>query len=354
VRLTHEQTTTESLAGVPRSRQCADRITGGAQRAADPFVNFQQLRSVRETVRCGFNLTDVALSLHTSQPGVSRQIRELEDELGLEIFVRAGKRLTGLTAPGEALLPIVERLLVEADNLKRAGDDFAHQGRGTLRIAATHSQARYALPPPVRDFRTAHPRVALHMHQGSPHQIAQMLIDGSADVGIATEALAQYDELVALPCCSWTHVVVMPPGHELAALSTAGALTLQHLARHPIVTYESGYTGRSHIDQAFAKAGLVPDVVLQAMDADVIKTYVELGLGVGIVAAIAFDESRDAHLHAIDARHLFAANMTRLAVRRGAYLRDYVYEFIAGFAPPLTKALVQRALESPAGTDFGL
>jgi LysR family cys regulon transcriptional activator len=315
-------------------------------------LNFQQLRSVREAARRGFNLTDVAASLHTSQPGVSRQIRELEDELGLEIFVRAGKRLTGLTAPGEALLPIVERLLVEADNLKRAGDDFAQQGRGTLRIAATHSQARYALPPAVRDFRDTHPQVALHMHQGSPHQIAQMLIDGSADVGIATEALAHYDELLALPCYSWTHVVVVPPDHELGL--GAGALTLQQLARHPIVTYESGYTGRAHIDQAFAKADLTPEVVLQAMDADVIKTYVELGLGVGIVAAIAFDGSRDTHLRAIDARHLFAANMTRLAVRRGAYMRDYVYEFIAGFAPPLTKALVQRALQAPAGTDVGL
>ena len=325
----------------------------GASHQPSARLNFQQLRSVREAARRRFNLTEVAASLHTSQPGVSRQIRELEDELGLEIFVRAGKRLTGLTGPGEALLPIVERLLLEADNLKRAGDDFAQQGRGMLRIAATHSQARYALPPAVRDFRTTHSSVVLHMHQGSPHQIAQMLIDGSADVGIATEALAQYDELVALPCYSWTHVVVVPPDHELARAGGA-ALTLQQLARFPVVTYESGYTGRAHIDQGFAKAGLAPDVVLQAMDADVIKTYVELGLGVGIVAAIAFDETRDAHLRAIDARHLFAANMTRLAIRRGAYLRDYVYDFIAGFAPPLTKALVQRALNSPPSTDHGL
>jgi LysR family cys regulon transcriptional activator len=310
---------------------------------------------VREAARRGFNLTEVAAALHTSQPGVSRQIRELEDELGLEIFVRAGKRLTGLTAPGAALLPIVERLLVEADNLKRAGDDFAQQGRGTLRIAATHSQARYALPPAVRDFRATHPQVALHMHQGSPHQIAQMLIDGSADVGIATEALASYGELVALPCYRWTHVVVVPPDHKLAAFSSqGGTLTLQQLAHHPIVTYESGYTGRAHIDQGFAKAGLVPEVVLQAMDADVIKTYVELGLGVGIVAAIAFDAERDTHLRAIDARHLFAANTTRLAVRRGAYLRDFVYDFIAGFAPPLTKALLLRALLEPAGADHEL
>jgi len=318
-------------------------------------VNFQQLRSVREAARRGFNLTEVAAMLHTSQPGVSRQIRELEDELGLQIFVRAGKRLTGLTAPGEALLPIVERLLEEAGNLKRAGDDFAQQGRGTLRIAATHSQARYALPHAVRDFRAGHPQVALHMHQGSPHQIARLLLDDGADVGIATEALAQYDELVALPCYSWTHAVVVPPDHELAGLAQRGStLTLQQLVRFPIVTYESGYTGRAHIDAAFQKAGLTPDVVLQAMDADVIKTYVELGLGVGIVAAIAFDVSRDHLLRAIDARHLFAANMTRLAVRRGSYLREYVYDFIATFAPPLTKALVQRALGSPPGTDHGL
>ena len=318
-------------------------------------MKLHQLRYLAAIAESGLNISAAAEKLHTSQPGVSRQIRELEDELGLQIFVRAGKRLTGLTAPGEALLPIVERLLEEAGNLKRAGDDFAQQGRGTLRIAATHSQARYALPHAVRDFRAGHPQVALHMHQGSPHQIARLLLDGGADVGIATEALAQYDELVAMPCYSWTHVVVVPGDHELAHFAQhGGALTLQQLARFPIVTYESGYTGRAHIDEAFHKAGLTPDVVLQAMDADVIKTYVELGLGVGIVAAIAFDDTRDQRLRAIDARHLFAANMTRLAVRRGSYLRDFVYDFIATFAPPLTKALVRRALDSPAGSDPGL
>ena len=318
-------------------------------------MNFQQLRSVREAVRRGFNLTEVAVALHTSQPGVSRQIRELEDELGIEIFVRAGKRLTGLTAPGQTVLPIVERLLGEADNLKRAGDDFAQQGRGTLRIAATHSQARYALPHAVRDFRDTHPQVTLHMHQGSPRQIARMLLDGEADVGIATEGLASYSELVALPCYRWTHLVLTPPGHELARDAATGRpLTLQQLARHPLITYESGYTGRAHIDEAFAKAGLAPEYVLVAMDADVIKTYVELGLGVGIVAAIAFDETRDAQLRAIDARHLFAANMTRLAVPRGAYLRDYVFDFIETFAPPLQRSLVQRALASEPGSHFDL
>ncbi|MBL8363532.1 MAG: CysB family HTH-type transcriptional regulator [Rubrivivax sp.] len=314
-------------------------------------MNFQQLRAIREAVRQGYNLTTAADALHTSQPGVSRQIRELEEELGIEIFVRAGKRLTGLTAPGAAVLPIVEKLLLEADNLKRVGENYASAEAGTLTIAATHSQARYALPSAVRDFRAAYPQVVLHMHQGSPVQVARMLLDGSADIGVATEALAQYGELVALPCYRWTHTIVVPPAHALARVAP-GAVTLAQLAEHPIITYETGYTGRGHIDEAFARAGLVPQVVLSAMDADVIKTYVELGLGVGIVAAIAYDDERDRHLHAIDARHLFAANMTRLAVRRGSLLRDYTYRFIETFASPLTRAVVEQALRSEPGTSF--
>jgi LysR family transcriptional regulator, cys regulon transcriptional activator len=318
-------------------------------------VNFQQLRSVREAVRQGFNLTAVADALHTSQPGVSRQIRELEDELGVEIFVRAGKRLTGLTGPGETVLPIVERLLHESDNLRRAGADFAHAGSGRLAIAATHSQARYALPPAVRYFRDAHPAVTLNMHQGTPQQVARMLIEGDADIGVATEALAQYDELVALPCYRWTHSVIVPPGHALQQEMQAGQpLTLKRLADFPIVTYEAGYTGRAHIDEAFRRVGLEPQVVLTAMDADVIKTYVELGLGVGIVASMAYDGERDRHLAAIDARHLFAANMTRLAVRRGRYLRDYAYDFIQTFAPPLTRSTVERALQTVPGEAFDI
>ena len=318
-------------------------------------MNFQQLRSVREAVRQDFNLTAVANVLNTSQPGVSRQIRELEDELGVEIFVRAGKRLTGLTPPGVTIVPIVERLLLDADNLKRAGDDYSRQDRGTLAIAATHSQARYALPTAVRDFRATHDDVLLHMHQGTPQQVAQMLLSGEADIGVATEALAQYEDLVALPCYRWTHSVVVPPGHILARGVEAGQpLSLRQLASFPIITYEEGYTGRGHIDDAFAREGLAPQIVLTAMDADVIKTYVELGLGVGIVAAIAFDEERDAHLTALDARHLFATNMTRLAVRRGAYLRGYVYDFIETFAPTLTRELVERALASAPGENFDI
>ncbi|OYU99613.1 MAG: transcriptional regulator, partial [Burkholderiales bacterium PBB5] len=226
-------------------------------------MNFQQLRSVRETVRQGFNLTEVATVLHTSQPGVSRQIRELEDELGIEIFVRAGKRLTGLTGPGATVLPIVEKLLQEAGNLQRAGQDFARSGQGALTIAATHSQARYALPAAVRDFRGSHPQVQLHLHQGTPQQVARLLLDGEAEVGVATEALAQYEDLLALPCYRWTHTVVVPPGHPLAEEAAAGqTLSLQRLGQFPLVTYESGYTGRSHIDEAFAKAGLSPEIVL--------------------------------------------------------------------------------------------
>lgn len=316
-------------------------------------MNFQQLRSVREAVRQGFNLTVVAEVLHTSQPGVSRQIRELEDELGIALFVRAGKRLTGLTPPGETVLPIVERLLQEADNLKRAGDEFATQDRGTLTIAATHSQARYALPAAVRDFSAAHPDVTLHLHQGTPQQIAGLLLSGEADIGVATEALAEYTDLAALPCYQWTHSVVVPPGHPLSEDAAHGVpLTLARLAQFPIITYEPGYTGRRHIDDAFQRQGLSLNLVLSAMDADVIKTYVELGMGVGIIAAIAYNEDRDAHLRAIDARHLFASNMTRLAVKRGAFLRGYVYEFIRSFAPPLTRDLVNRAMASEPGSSF--
>ena len=285
--------------------------------------------------------------LYTSQPGVSRQIRELEEELGVSIFVRSGKRLTGLTEPGAALLPIVERLLQEAHNLRQAGKEFVSRLEGGLTIAATHSQARYALPHAVRDFRELFPQVTLHLHQGSPRQIAEMLLQGEADIGIATEALANYPQLVTLPCYRWTHSVVVPPGHPLLQLD--GPVTLAQLARYPIITYDVGYTGRSHIDEAFQAAGIQPSVVLTAMDADVIKTYVELGMGVGIVASIAIDAERDQHLRTLDARHLFRINLTRLAIRRGVWLRGYAYKFIETFAPTLTREAVDQAL-SEEGT----
>lgn len=306
-------------------------------------MNFQQLRSVREAVRRGFNLTEVANALHTSQPGVSRQIRELEEELGIELFIRAGKRLTGLTSPGAEVLPIIERLLADSENLRNASRDFSQHDTGPLSIAATHSQARYALPAVVRDFRELYPQVTLSLHQGSPRQVAEMLLSGEADIGVATEALDQYDQLVTLPCYRWTHSVVVPHGHPLL---DGEPLTLQRLARFPMVTYDAGYTGRSHIDEAFAKEDLQPRIVLSAMDADVIKTYVELGLGVGVVASIAYDEERDRNLKAIDAGHLFAVNMTRIAFRRGVFLRGYVYSFIETFAPTLTRSVVEQSTRS--------
>ncbi|MET4576165.1 CysB family HTH-type transcriptional regulator [Ottowia thiooxydans] len=314
-------------------------------------MNFQQLRSVREAVRCGFNLTDVAEALHTSQPGVSRQIRELEDELGIEIFVRAGKRLTGLTPPGQALLPVVERLLLEAENLRRVGNDFSASMEGTLSIAATHSQARYALPPVVRDFRERYPGVSLHLHQGSPRQVADMLMSGEADIGVATEALSNHDGLLTLSCYRWSHSVVLPAGHPL--LETSLPLTLQALAEHPIITYDLGFTGRSHIDDAFQRAGIQPNIVLTAMDADVIKTYVELGMGVGIIAMIAFDPERDRQLRMLDARHLFQLNTTRLGLRRGAWLRGYAYDFIEMFVPTMTRATVEQAMRNDEPQPWG-
>lgn len=318
-------------------------------------MNFQQLRAAREAVRQGFNLTAVAAALHTSQPGVSRQIRELEDALGIEIFVRAGKRLTGLTAPGVAVLPIIERLLHEGENLQRAGADFASVGQGVFTIAATHSQARYALPPTVRQFNAQHPGVSLRLHQGSPKQVADLLLAGEADIGVATEALMHYPALVALPCYAWTHCVIVPPGHALAQEAASGVtLTLARLAQFPVITYEPGFTGRSHIDDAFRQQGVQFEQVISAMDADVIKTYVELGLGVGIIASIAFDAARDAQLVAIDARHLFASNMTRLALRRGSFLRHYVYDFIGAFAPALTREVVDQSLAATPGTHFDI
>lgn len=308
-------------------------------------MNFQQLRSVREAARRGFNLTEVAALLRTSQPGVSRQIRELEDELGVTIFARAGRRLTGLTEPGRALLPIVERLLREAENLRVAVREFVDQGEGALSVAATHSQARYALPHVVRDFRLIYPLVTLNLHQGSPRQVAEMLLSGEADIGIATEALADYPALVTLPCYRWTHSIVVPPGHPLLE---GGPPCLERLADFPIITYDRGYSGRSHIDEAFARAGLRPEVVITAMDADAIKTYVELGMGVGIVASIAIDPERDRQLCGIDARHLFPINVTRLGVRRGALLRGYAFAFIETFAPGLSRPVVEDALHGEA------
>jgi len=304
-------------------------------------MNLQQLRYVRETVRAGLSLTMAAERLHTSQPGVSRQIRQLEDELGVEIFVRRGKRVTALTEPGRVLAQIVERVLDEADNLRTAAAEFGDQEAGALSVAVTHTQARYALPQVVAEFKRRYPRVHLSLLQGSPSQIAEMTLAGTADVGIATEALANYPRLLALPGYTWQHAVIVPVGHPLTA---EARLSLETLARFPLVTYDPAFAGRTHIDEAFAAREIEPDVILAAIDSDVIKTYVELGLGVGIIAAMAYDPRRDSDLRMLDARHLFRTNMTRIALLRGRRLRQFTYAFIELFAPRLSRAVVEKAM----------
>lgn len=305
-------------------------------------MNFQQLRSIREAARCGFNLTEVANVLCTSQPGVSRQIRELEDELGVDIFERSGKRLTGLTEPGKGILPIIDRLLLEADNLRQSSREFSQEKAGTLTIATTHTQARYVLPQVVQAFRIAFPEVRIALQQSAPEHIAEWVISGKADVGIATEGLSRFDDLISFPCYQWSHVIAVPQGHPLLEHATVG---LAELAAYPLITYDVGFTGRSHIDDAFQQAGIETDIVLTAMDSDVIQQYVSLGLGVGLVAAMAIEKDRGNGLRAISATHLFAPNVTRLAVRRGAYLRAYTVEFIHKFAPDLTYEDIERGLK---------
>ena len=308
-------------------------------------MNFQQLRSVREAARRNYNLTEVAGALFTSQPGVSRQIRELEEELGVVIFERNGKRLTGMTEPGKGILKIIERLLVEAGNLQQASLEYAGQASGTLSIAATHPQARYALPKVVQSFRNDFPEVRIALQQSAPDHIAEWVLSGKADIGIATEGLSQFPDLVSFPCYRWSHLIVVPDGHPLL---NSSPIRLQDLANWPLITYDVGFTGRGHIDAAFAREGVQTDIVLTAMDSDVIKQYVSLGLGVGIVASMAFDHGRDRGLRAVEASHLFAPNVTRLAVRRGAYLRQYAYHFISQFAPELTRADIDAAMNTEA------
>ncbi|MGZ3238477.1 MAG: CysB family HTH-type transcriptional regulator, partial [Burkholderiaceae bacterium] len=268
-------------------------------------MNFQQLRSIREATRCGFNLTEVANVLFTSQPGVSRQIRELEEELGVDIFERNGKRLTGLTDPGKGIVQIIDRLLLEAENLQQASQEYSGKKSGTLTVATTHTQARYVLPNVVRAFRTAFPEVRIALQQSSPEHIAEWVLSGKADIGIATEGLSQFDDLVSFPCYQWNHVIVVPEGHPLLKHTP---VSLAELAAYPLITYDVGFTGRSHIDDAFKKAGITTDIVLTAMDSDVIQQYVSLGLGVGIVASMAIEAQRSNGLQAIEVPHLFSPN----------------------------------------------
>lgn len=313
-------------------------------------MNLQQLRYIHEVARRGLNVSDAAEALFTSQPGVSKQIRLFESELGVDVFVRHGKRLVGVTDPGRQVLAIAERVLRDVDNLRQVGDEFTNEIAGSLSIATTHTQARYALPRVVRDFMQRYPQVKLSLHQGSPQQVCAMVLSGEADVALATEAIADYDELVMLPCYQWNRCVIATPRHPILK---EHPLTLEAIARYPIITYDDAFTGRSLINKAFLGRGLRPNVVLTALDSDVIKTYVAMDLGIGIVARMAYDAAADKSLGMSDAAHLFESSTTRIGLRRNAYLRGYVYAFIELFAPHLTRRMVDVALAG-GGEDYGM
>jgi LysR family cys regulon transcriptional activator len=304
-------------------------------------MNLHQFRFVQEAARRNLNLTETAKALHTSQPGVSKAIIELEDELGIEIFARHGKRLKRITEPGQHVLQSIELILREVNNLKKIGEQFSTQDSGTLSIATTHTQARYVLPMPVAKLREKYPKVNISLHQGAPDQVAKMLLDDTAEIGIATESLSAYEDLVTLPCYEWQHVLVLPLDHPLA---TKTHLSLEDLASEPLITYHPSFTGRSRIDQAFAAKKITPRIALEAIDSDVIKTYVRLGLGIGIVAEMAVkdDPVKDLAVRPLGA--LLGMNVARVAFKRGAYLRQFVYQFAEMLSDRLTAPLVARAM----------
>jgi LysR family cys regulon transcriptional activator len=306
-------------------------------------MKLQQLKYIWEVARHDLNVSATAQSLYTSQPGVSKQIRLLEDELGIEVFARSGKHLTHVTPAGEKIIALAGEILSQTQNIKKVAKEFSDERKGSLDIATTHTQARYALPKVIHSFIEDYPDVSLHMHQGTPMQIAEMANDGVVDFAIATEALELFGNLVMLPCYLWNRSVVVPKDHPLAQVSE---LSLQELAKYPIVTYVFGFTGRSQLDEAFQSAELEPNVVFTAADSDVIKTYVRLGLGVGIVATMAFDAELDSDLVALDASHLFADSVTKIGIRTNTFIRGYMYEFIRSFAPHLTKDLVIEAMSA--------
>ena len=314
-------------------------------------MNLHQFRFVQEAVRRNLNLTETAKALFTSQPGVSKAILELEGELGIDIFVRHGKRIKRITEPGALVLKSVEIVMREVANLKRIGEEFSKQDAGTLSIATTHTQARYVLPEPIARLRKRFPKVQVVLHQGVPEDVARMLIDDVADIGLATEALANHDELITMPCYEWQHVLVVPAEHALAAVERP---TLEQLAAEPLVLYHRTVTGRTRIDQAFARARLKPMVALEAIDSDVVKTYVRQGLGLGIVAEQAMrEETAAGGLVARPLGYLFGSNVTRVAFKRGAYLRQFVYAFAEMLSDRLSPALIQRALVG-GGLDYEL
>jgi LysR family cys regulon transcriptional activator len=314
-------------------------------------MNLHQFRFVQEAVRRQLNLTETAKALFTSQPGISKAILELEEELGVDIFARHGKRIKRVTEPGQQVLKSIEIIMREVANLKRIGEEYSKQDAGTLSIATTHTQARYFLPGPVAQLRKRFPKVQLVLHQGMPEQVARMLLDDVAEVGLATEALAAHEGLVTLPCHEWQHVLVVPLDHPLAGVERP---TLEQLAEHPLVLYHPTVTGRSRIDQAFERARLKPLVALEAIDSDVIKTYVRLGLGVGIVTELAMrGEPPEPDLASRPLGHLFGSNVTRVAFKRGAYLRQFVYAFAALLSPRLSPAFIEGAMHGH-GTDYQL
>ena len=304
-------------------------------------MNLHQFRFVQEAVKRNLNLTEVAKSLHTSQPGVSKAILELEEELGIEIFGRHGKRLKRVTEPGEHVLKSIDIILREVNNLKRIGEQYSAQDSGTLSIATTHTQARYVLPLPVAQLRSAYPNVNISLHQGAPDQVARMVLDETAEIGIATESLSDYPELITLPCYEWEHVLVLPKDHPLASVAD---LQLSDLANEPIITYHPSFTGRTRIDKAFAAQHLTPRIALEAIDSDVIKTYVRLGMGVGIVAEMAVRDITDEDLLVRPAGHLFGRNLARIAFKKQAYLRQFVYEFAQLLNPELNAARVAESM----------
>ncbi|WP_198969013.1 CysB family HTH-type transcriptional regulator [Xylophilus sp. ASV27] len=304
-------------------------------------MNLHQFRFVQEAARRNLNLTEAAKALHTSQPGVSKAIIELEEELGVEIFARHGKRLKRITEPGQHVLKSIELIMREVNNLRRIGEQFSAQDSGTLSIATTHTQARYVLPVPVAKLREAYPKVNVSLHQGAPDQVARMVLDEVAEIGIATESLADYADLVTLPCYEWQHVLVLPADHPLAQVER---LSLEDLAREPIITYHPSFTGRTRIDQAFAARKLSPRIALEAIDSDVIKTYVRLGLGVGIVAEMAVRDDSNADLAVRPLGHLFGQNVARVAFKRSAYLRNFVYDFATLLSDRLSRELILKAL----------
>ena len=302
-------------------------------------MKLQQLRYICEIARADLKVSDAAANLYTSQPGISKQVRLLEDELGVQIFRRSGKHFAEITPAGKEIIRRAERILLEARNIREVAQEFADESKGELTIATTHTQACYALPDTIQRFRAQYPDVHLHIHMGTPVQIAEMAARSEVDFAIATEALELFEDLVTLPCYHWNHCVIVPDGHPLLA----EPLTLERLAAHPIVTYVFGFTGRSKLDRAFAAKGLRPNVVFTATDATTLKTYVRLGVGAGIMAKMAYDREADAGLAMLDAAHLFATNTSHIAFRRGATLRRYMYEFMRLFAPHLTPALVDEA-----------